>query len=188
MVGSPLPGAAIVRDATTDDAEAMAVVEVATWRASYAGILPAAHLARMSVPSSRARWLHVLGLSRRRELRVTLVAAVDDVVVAFASGGSQGDATRMARLDMLYVLPTHARTGLGRELVRVFATRMSSSGVTALWVDVLAKNEGARRFYRALGGIELSRTWSFWGATPIVTVSYGWSLPDGLTRIGPVVR
>lgn len=186
MAGSllDLDGAVIVRDATTEDAEAMAEVEVATWRATYAGILPAARLAAMSVPTSRARWLYLLGMPRRRELRVTLVATVDARVIAFASGASQGDATRMARLDMLYVAPTHPRAGVGRELVRVFASRMSDAGITALWVDVLAKNAGARRFYRAVGAIELSRTWSFWGTTPIVTVSYGWSLPDGLARIG----
>jgi ribosomal protein S18 acetylase RimI-like enzyme len=173
-----------VRDATADDAEALAHVEVTTWQASYAEILPRSLLASMSVARSRARWVRMLGLSGRGR-RVSLVTELEGAVVAFASGGtSDDDRARMASLDMLYVLPGFQRFGIGAELLHDFSLRMSDRGVTALWVDVLAKNVAARRFYRRHGGIELSRTWSYLRTTPIVVVAYGWSLPDGLARMG----
>jgi ribosomal protein S18 acetylase RimI-like enzyme len=182
VAATGLLGKMTIRDATEADAGAMAQVEVATWGAAYAGILPPARLAAMSVPRAQARWLRVLGMRGRG---TALVGTIEDEVVAFASGGSaDAEGRRMARLDTLYVRPEHQRRGLGRALTREIATRMSEANITALWVDVLAKNAHGRRFYRALGAIELSRTWSFLGTTPIVVVAYGWSLPEGLARIG----
>lgn len=171
----------LIRDAEASDAEGMARVEVETWQATYPGMLPAMHLAAMNVPRARARWLRTLGLDPRR---FALVAELEGEIVAFASGSlAGGQPDRMARLDMLYVLPGFQRIGLGRALTHALATRISASRVRALWVDVLAKNQRARRFYRALGAIELQRTWSFVGTSPIVVVAYGWSLPDGLARM-----
>ncbi len=171
-----------VRDATAADAEAIARVEVATWKASYAGILPAESIAAMSVPRSAARWLRLLGLGARVG-RTVLAAEHDGEVVAFASSTIGLSDARMASLDMLYVLPAYQDLGIGGALLAEIATRATHAGTTALWVEVLAKNARASRFYRHRGAIELSRTWTFWGVKPIVVVSYGWSLPNGLSRI-----
>ena len=178
-----------VRVATPLDAEAMARVEVATWRASYAGILPALHLGSMSVPRAQARWLRTIGMARSDALAITLVAERGGEVIGFASGGARlGPTPRMARLDMLYVLPAAQRVGAGRSLLCAFALRAVDAGVSSMWLDVLANNDPGRRFYRAMGGIELARTWRFWGTKPLVEVSYGWSLPAGIERMGASIE
>ncbi len=178
-----------VRDATALDAEAIARVEVETWRASYEGILPARVLAAMSVTSAQGRWLRVIGLPRRGAVGITLVVERDGVVIGFASGSVRtGPTPPMARLDMLYVTPEAQRLGAGRALLVGFATRATTAGAASMWLDVLAKNTAGRRFYRALGAIELARTWTFWGTKPIVEVSYGWSLPAGIERMRSPIR
>ena len=174
----------VVRDATLEDAEAIAHVEVMTWQATYAGLLPTELLAGMSVARAHARWLRGIGMSSRpSSTYVVLVAEVAGSVVAIASGSAHRGSSRMARLDMLYVLPHFQGLGAGGALLAAFATRMSDAAVTALWVEVLAKNMPARGFYKRRGALELSRTWTFFGTKPVVVVAYGWSLPDGIARI-----
>ena len=171
-------GVVVVRDASAEDASAIAHVEVTTWQASYDGILPPHLLRTTSVPRARARWAHALGAPSRSSIHVTIVALVEGELVGFASGNARRAAPpRMARLDLLYVLPAFQRLGAGRALLRGFAARMESEGVSAMWLEVLARNVPARRFYRAMGGAELDRIWRFMGTTPIVVVPHGWSLP-----------
>lgn len=173
-----------VRDATALDAEAMARVEVTTWRASYEGILPASQLASMSTARAQARWLRTIGMPRPGALGITLVAERQGEVIGLASGDVRlASMPRMAHVHMLYVLPEAQRAGVGRSLLHTFASRVVEAGVSSMWLDVLSANARARRFYRAMGGIELARTWRFWGTKPIVEVSYGWSLPAGLERM-----
>ena len=74
-----------IRRETADDAEAVAGVQVRTWQAAYAGIMPAELLAALD----RAAWAE-----RRRhwcaaysDQFTTLVAEADDVIVGFATIG-----------------------------------------------------------------------------------------------------
>ena len=173
-----------IREAIAVDASALAYVEVTTWQVSYAAMLPARTLASMSHAGARARWVRVLGTPMREAIGAVVVAEIDGAIIGFASGGARRGPARMARLDMLYVLPTCQRHGVGRALLRAFAQRMSDAGVTAMWLEVLARNTTGRRFYRAMGGAELSRTWRFIGTTPVVVVDFGWSLPGHLAAMG----
>jgi ribosomal protein S18 acetylase RimI-like enzyme len=165
-----------VRDARPEDAPAIARVEVETWRAAYADLLPGRMLASMSVPATQAHWLRRIGLGGHGALFATLVAEHDGEVIGFASGGGRR-ASNMARLDMLYVLPEAQGGGAGSALLAGFAARATEAGITAMWCEVLAKNVDARRFYRSQGGVDLGPTWRFMGPKLVMLVSYGWSLP-----------
>ena len=55
----------LVRAATIEDARAIATIHVETWRAAYAGIVPAAHLAALSIDEREVRWRSILAASSR---------------------------------------------------------------------------------------------------------------------------
>lgn len=164
-----------VRDAVPEDAATLARVEIETWHASYAGILPAGWLASMRPEAIHARWARGLGVSGARRRRIDVVAERGGDIVGFATGDVRRGAD-VASLGMLYVLPIEQRRGVGRALFRGFVARARTLGASALWLDVLAQNRGARRFYRAVGGTEIERTWRFVGTKPLVLISCGWML------------
>jgi ribosomal protein S18 acetylase RimI-like enzyme len=172
-----------IRDARPEDAAGIAQVEVTTWRAAYADILSPERLATMTVARSEARWVQALGLPAANRIQVSLVAMLDDRVIAFVNGNARVLGTqRMAMLEMLYVLPEHQKRGIGRVLLQTFAARMAARDVTAMWLEALAKNGRARRFYKRAGGVEVDRRWAFSGTKPIVILTYAWTLPDGVRR------
>ena len=46
----------VVREATIDDARAIAQVQVESWKTTYAGIVPDAHLASLNVEEREEQW------------------------------------------------------------------------------------------------------------------------------------
>ncbi len=161
----------LVRNATLEDAEAIAHVEVTTWQATYAGLLPTELLAGMSVARAHARWLRGIGMSSRpSSTYVVLVAEVAGAVVAIASGSAHRGASRMARLDMLYVLPDFQGLGAGGALLEAFASRMSDAAVTALSSS------------RARGRSSAPSPWSWWPTAGRCPTASRASLAEGLAR------
>jgi hypothetical protein len=77
-----------IRLAGAEDAEAIARVRVETWRAAYAGIMPADFLASISVETDTPRWRQRIEEGPQSGSFV-LVAEVDGEVVGFASSGPE---------------------------------------------------------------------------------------------------
>jgi ribosomal protein S18 acetylase RimI-like enzyme len=48
----------------------------------------------------------------------------------------------------IYVTPNHRGEGIGSELLAEAETRLAEAGADAVSLEVMADNEGARRFYR----------------------------------------
>jgi chorismate mutase/GNAT superfamily N-acetyltransferase len=125
----------VLRPATPDDADAVARVHLAARRS--AAMPPGIHS-----DSDVRRWLgHRIGQ--------------DDVWVAEVGGEVVGYARLTpAWLDDLYVLPGHARRGVGSALLDVAKARQPDG--FCLWVFEI--NEPARAFYARHGLVELERT------------------------------
>lgn len=157
-----------VRDAAVEDAAAIARIYVTTWRDTYADILPASFLAKLSVDKLTQRWRQLL----RRRQEVVLVAVLDDEVVAFCSGGveSTGDPFFRAEVFTLYVAPEHQRRGIGEHLLGEVLARLWH--LAPVIVQVLAGNEGAQRFYLELGGVPVRQGTQDVGGEPVPTVTY----------------
>ena len=78
-----------VRSATPADANGIARVQVDTWRTTYGGIVPDAHLDALSYRHRESVWQQII--SRKRSDESQFVAETDaGEVVAFASGGRGG--------------------------------------------------------------------------------------------------
>ena len=78
----------LIRDAQASDATAIARVHVASWRSTYAGMLPAGYLTGMSLRGAEARWR---GSLPDRGPGCGTVVALDEAgaVAGFSSFGPQ---------------------------------------------------------------------------------------------------
>jgi len=135
-----------VRWAGTEDAEAIATIQVESWRAAYRGLVDQAYLDQLDPADRMPRWREGLAESVWPE-RGTLVAEADGRVVGFAHL-STGDESE---LHAIYVRPDAWGTGAGRALMAEAVRRLAEEGCRDVVLWVLATNERARRFYQKAG-------------------------------------
>jgi L-amino acid N-acyltransferase YncA len=169
-----------IRPARPGDAAGIAVVQAASWRSSYRGILPDAVLDGMDARAARVA-------QRRRSLGstgMTLVAydiTHGDIVGYCAAGPSRRFGPAFGELYEIYLVDRAKRFGLGRELFAGFADWCEASGVRSMVVWVLEANRHARRFYEALGGRASARMPSTVDGFGVIEVAYVWDrLPTRL--------
>ena len=82
---------------------------------------------------------------------VTLVAAERGHIVAFAIAFFGED---HMHLSLLAVRPSHQRRGIGRRLLDWLFKSARVAGTASVHLELRARNQAARRFYRAQGFIE----------------------------------
>jgi GNAT superfamily N-acetyltransferase len=139
-----------VRDATEDDAAAVAAVHVRAWQVAYRGLLPDAGLDALRAEDRASRYSFG---SAGPDSPDTLLAVEDGAVRGFASVGPahETDAEAAGELAALYVDPPHWGTGIGRLLMAHAYGRLRERGFEQAILWMLAGNERAERFYRADG-------------------------------------
>ena len=146
---------AVIRLAERRDAEGIARVQVAAWRAAYAGIVSAAFLDGLDVADRVSRWRTRIGPAMRRDAPTFVAADATDAVLGFAHTGPARDddldATTVGEIHTIYVDPIawrawHRRVAHGRDR-RV----RRSTEVRDLVVWVFDENADARAFYERLG-------------------------------------
>lgn len=172
--------AARIRRATVEDAAAIAAVHVAGWHESYAGIVPAAALAKRTVKARTERWRAMLTDPAGHDHGATFVACEDDgAVVGFAACGPQRTPDLAAQgfdgeFFAIYLLRAAQRRGIGHALMAALARDLAGRGLGCASLWVFEENHPAQRFYDALGGALVGRnTFSIEG-TDMVEVAYGW--------------
>ena len=156
------------------DAAALARVHIDAWRETYAGILPAVYLERMSSALHEHRWR--LRLASTRE--ATLAAEGRNGLVGYVSAEpTRGPKAKTeSEITTLYVLKKAQGAGLGRELFTAAARVMADRGATSLVVWVLRDNLNARAFYERLGGRRDDVGNEYVGGAVVASVLYRW--PD----------
>ena len=140
-----------LRRARADDAAALAVVESASWRAAYQGILPGHYLRSLEPTRLTHRWRHHLN----RADDPVWVAQIGAHVVGYSSSGTCRDEDMepgfAGEIYELYVHPRLQGRGLGRDLMEQtwsdLGRHLHRWGV--LWV--LEQNHSARCFYERNG-------------------------------------
>lgn len=139
-----------VREAVAGDAAAIAHVQTTTWRAAYADLVPADHLAAMGGEARVERWRRNL---REQGDRIrSFVAVRDGAVVGFSGAGpARGDdAPEDFELYALYTLPDEQRRGVGRALLAACARFVVLRGGSSMFAWALRDGPG-QHFYRAVG-------------------------------------
>jgi ribosomal protein S18 acetylase RimI-like enzyme len=144
----------VVRDLAEEDIDAVAALNVRSWQAGYAGIVPADVLDALD-PAAFAE--------RRRSRSTppgarTVVADDGGTIVGFASFGpyllQQEQDTydpAIGQLYAIYVDPDRWSTGAGRALMAAAREALAAAGYPEFRLWVLEDNHRARRFYERAG-------------------------------------
>ncbi|MGA9344621.1 MAG: GNAT family N-acetyltransferase [Nocardioidaceae bacterium] len=168
----------LVRRAGPDDVPRLARINVDTWRAAYAGIVPAAYLDGLDVHDFENRWRGRLTIDHPGIS--SWVAEVDGHVAGYASVGPyrpQQDAdptedmTGWGEVYALYTEVERQGRGAGGAVQDAALAWLRDQGArhAALWV--LRDNESSRRWYAAHGW-RADGTTSYWddAGTPLEEV------------------
>lgn len=137
-----------IRPATTADAEAIARVDIASWRGAYSEILSDSYLSSLDVSERAGRWKAAVAA---RDVTV-LVAEDESGIVGFTSVGPSRDEDAEPRDLEIYAIYLHPRawgTGVARDLMRTVLDGLTPGTVVSLWI--LEGNERAQHFYRRHG-------------------------------------
>ena len=159
-----------IRPATERDAAAIAHVHIASWRSTYAGIVPAPFLAALDEAERTAQWRDWLTL----DLPV-FVAEEAGEAIGFVGGGPIREPLPGfdAELFALYLLASSQHRRTGTALLQTLAQSLRQRGLTSMIAWVLEANT-SRRFYERTGAeLVQSKTLEI-GAAPLPAHAYGW--------------
>ncbi len=140
-----------IRRATSDDAGAIASIQVEAWRVAYRGLVPDAHLEKMSVERSTERHREALASGG---LEVHLAEEAGEAVGFVGFGACRDedlDAKTAGEIWGVYLRPSAWRKGIGTRLCRYAEEVLRERGFSTVVIWVFAGNANARRFYEAMG-------------------------------------
>jgi GNAT superfamily N-acetyltransferase len=177
-----------IRDATLNEAWAIARVHVDSWRTTYRGLLPEAVLDRLSYEQRAEVW-HQRLTNVDPDLYALVVEDGGQIVGVISGGRNRsGDPAYEGTVSILYLLESHQGRGLGRQLMRAAAERLAQRDIRSLQLWVQMGNP-ATQFYERLGGRYLRSQPFDWTTLPwvvstgeplvVTELEYGW--PD--TRV-----
>jgi ribosomal protein S18 acetylase RimI-like enzyme len=158
---------------------AVARVHVQCWQESYAGIIPAAMLAALSVQIRTTRWRHILNQPEQNDATVVHIAEQNGDVVGFGSCGLQRTEHLRAggydaEISALYVRRVFQRHGTGGALMCAMASDLAARGFRGVSLWVLRDNTAARRFYESYGGKLIGEREDAREDGALIEVAYGW--------------
>ena len=165
-----------VRRATLDDVDALARINIDTWRSAYTGIVPQPRIDGMDLAAYRARWID--NVTTGRPGVAFFVAELDGDPAGYSIGGPyrpQEEAgpevtDRLGELYAIYVEPPRQGRGLGSALHTALLEWLAGEGYTEVALWVLEANRPSRNWYA-------DRGWHADGGTG-VWVAEGQRLPE----------
>jgi GNAT superfamily N-acetyltransferase len=163
-----------IRNAAVDDADAIAKVQVDTWRSTYHDLVPSEVLDSLSYEQRSKYWSSII--SREDREGIFLVAEEDpNGVVAFCVCGKNRDEDpeSASELYAIYVTEMHQDHGIGRALFEEYRKWTLDRGMTSMIVWVLRDNP-YRRSYETMGGEVVSERMISIGETELPEVAYAW--------------
>lgn len=166
-----------IRRARTADAPGIGAVHVASWRSTYAGVLPEPVLTGLSAPDQAGFYDRII---RGGAVVHVAVASGSDapepgsnLVVGFVTARRRRRALAEGEIETLYVLDDFRERGLGRQLLKAAMTNLSTRGCASAFVWVLADNP-SRWFYERMGGRRFADGVVNVGGVEISQIAYRW--------------
>ncbi|MGD9656434.1 MAG: N-acetyltransferase family protein [Methylocystis sp.] len=167
-----------LRPADLDDARAIAEINAAAWRETYAGLMSGEALAGIDLDDWTRRWRDRIGSGESG--KGVFVALEDGAPVGFARCDRQTNPKLVplgfdGDIATIYLLRRAQRQGLGRRLMARLAENLLSAGCASAAVWVLRDAPRARGFYEALGAAPLGveGVWEVAGVV-LPDLAYGW--------------
>jgi GNAT superfamily N-acetyltransferase len=150
-----------VRAARASDAPGLARVQVASWQASFAGLVPDAVLKELTSAGAldqfTARWSAAISSppTSKHRVHVAVAAPGDPEVLGFAAAGPAGDEDRWPATDgelyELHVLPSSTADGHDERLLNAVADTFGEDGFRTGYTWALAGDTGRIGFLEAAG-------------------------------------
>ena len=161
-----------IRLANINDAEAIAKINVDTWRSNYIGIVPDEHLASLSYNAEAYQ------RTINNPNNIVYVAEYNGTVVGYICSGikTAPDAVAPSKLRMMYVGKEHQNQGIGRKLFIKISEHLYKSGHNTLSANTFASAD-SNFFYSAIGGKICKKSVENIGGKDIDTVTYLFNLP-----------
>jgi L-amino acid N-acyltransferase YncA len=165
-----------IRAGKVTDCDKVGPLQVKAWLETYRGLVADSVLDTLSTVDQAAAWRRIL--VREPPVSMAVAETARGVLLGFAAGGPR----RGKRLPhdsevyAIYVLGAAQRQGLGSALMAAVGRSLLDNGGQSLCLWVLRHNEGARRFYESLGGVEVGEKIESMGGRKLEEVAYGW--PD----------
>jgi ribosomal protein S18 acetylase RimI-like enzyme len=157
-----------LRRAGPEDAALLSRLKIATFRASYRGVLPDDLLAGLGPDDPHVgieAWRNTL-LDRATEVHLVEAGEPAGFVVLKPAGPAEAPARGL--LEQIYLLPGWQGLGWGKNLWRFAARRFAATERLPFAVCVLDGNDRARRLYEQLGGTLIGLRHDFeWRGRPI---------------------
>ena len=165
-------------DAGPDDADALARVHAASWKATYRGILPDIYL-DSEVDGERAHyWRAALAAAKYPILKMACKA--DSVVGLIALHDDPEDDGYDYTIEHLHLLPDSKGRGLGRTLMKEAAMAARAAGAKTICLWVFEDNSAAIGFYERLGGVTDAHGTDKFAGGDAPDRRIGWRDLDGL--------
>ena len=158
------------------DAEAIAHVHTASWRTTYAGIVPKAYLATLNEAERALQWREWLTPGA-----LVFVAELPSeggkpgAIVGFIGGGPIREPLDGydAELFAMYLLQHAQKRGIGTALLQVLAGSLHVQGFQSMAAWVLAGNASSR-FYQKSGAVPLASKEVEIAGAMLPVLAYGW--------------
>lgn len=163
----------MIRPATPADAPGIAYVHLQSWRETYVGMVPQAHLDKLDLGARTERWTRQLTAGAV----TTFVCEVDGKIVGFVCGGKpqQLELGFTSELHAMYLLKSHQGKGWGRKLFDRFRESMKTEHYSDLYLWVVRENPTAH-FYQKMGGEKRQSKNVEIGGQPVVEDLFLWQL------------
>ena len=138
----------MIREATVNDAERTAEIEVISSRYAYMGVVSDECLFKDLTVESRIpvyrRWIS----EKRFALYVYEDSDTGEIKGMMGIGRCEDeDMTNAFELHFIYLDPDYVRMGIGTEMLKFFENKGREQGFTEFVIWVLEENEMGRKFY-----------------------------------------
>ena len=139
-----------IRRAQSGDEETLARIQTESWKAAFAGIVPAELLAQCT-NVERAEKMYARLLAERRGNGYILELDGKAHCIAWRDAAKDDDMPGAAELRCIHSLPDNWRRGYGSRMMERVLTDVKAAGYETIVLWVFARNERAIRFYEAHG-------------------------------------
>ena len=139
-----------IRRAQSGDEETLARIQTESWKAAFAGIVPAELLAQCT-NVERAEKMYARLLAERRGNGYILELDGKAHCIAWWDAAKDDDMPGAAELRCIHSLPDNWRRGYGSRMMERVLTDIKAAGYETIVLWVFARNERAIRFYEAHG-------------------------------------
>jgi len=175
----------MIRRATVDDADRIALLHTESWQATYKGIMSEAFLTNRVVADRQHVWRERLGLTVPHQEVFLVVEQEQAQELGFVCAVGNHDAQWGTLVDNLHVRRTEHGKGLGKWLMHHVAVwsqeRYPHCG---MYLHVVKENLQARRFYEQLGGqAQPSEPWQAPDGSLIEELLYVWRTTEHLLAL-----